>query len=152
MRSARKGARKMTEAREMTMAEKLGITYHEEIVEYKNPDGTIAERVPVLIPDLELPDQPERIPGKYGDLRLKYLKENEPMHYDKLAIYCELSAHLNEVQEKAFDMVWEMTEKIAAQNGATEDMKDTDMLRWAAIVSNAKATAEQQVIREYIMA
>ena len=52
-----------------------------------------------LIPDLCLPKQPDGHIGKYGRLRLNYLKEHKRGLYTELLINGTLKQHLIEIDE-----------------------------------------------------
>ena len=41
-------------------------------------------------------------------------------------------------------------EKLAARNGITEEMKETDQMRWVQEMNNIRACAEEIVLREVI--
>lgn len=51
-------------------------------------------------PDLELPEEEPHY-GKYGRMRLRYLKEHHKMLYNTLLLDGELVKHLNEVDDTA---------------------------------------------------
>lgn len=51
-------------------------------------------------PDLELPEEEPHY-GKYGRMRLRYLKEHHKVLYNTLLLDGELVKHLNEVDDTA---------------------------------------------------
>jgi len=53
------------------------------------------------LPELKLPPEDDIQYGKYGLIRLSYLKEEKESYYAKLLIHGQLIAHLNEVDREA---------------------------------------------------
>ena len=62
----------------------------------------------VLLPELTLPEQPNRSLGKYGLLRRRYLKENRPGMFNRLVLRGTLFSHLLEVEDRANEMLESM--------------------------------------------
>lgn len=50
--------------------------------------------------------------GKYGSLRLRYLKENKPALYQALLQGNFLNAHLNEIDRQAHEMVEQTVQQL----------------------------------------
>ena len=50
--------------------------------------------------------------GKYGSLRLRYLKENKPALYQALLQGNFLNAHLNEIDRQAHEMVEQIAQQL----------------------------------------
>ena len=69
-----------------SLYEQLGGTYHE------GKDG-------LLYPDLLPPEEDAPTYGKYGRLRLTYLREHHENLYTGLLLSGKLNAHLNEIDE-----------------------------------------------------
>ena len=115
---------------------KYGITYHKEGDYY--------------YPDLCLPETPEFEIGRYGRMHLKFIKENRRVLYQQLLTSCKLPEYLAEIDETARDRIDRLTKQIAKRNGATESLKNSDPLKWAGIVNNAKHCAEEIVLPELI--
>lgn len=58
-----------------------------------------------FFPALALEPQPDRSLGKYGLLRLRYLKEHRPIVWDELVMEGKLYAHLLELEDAAQDLL-----------------------------------------------
>ena len=54
-----------------------------------------------LIPNLALPEQPDRDLGKYGRMRRTYLKEHRPGLFNRLTLNGTLFSHLLEIEDTA---------------------------------------------------
>ena len=61
------------------------------------------------LPDLTAEPRPDRSLGKYGLMRLRYLKEHRPVVWAKLVMDGKLYAHLLEVEDTANDLLDNIT-------------------------------------------
>ena len=104
-----------------------------------------------LIPDLiiENNNKNQHI-GKYGHLRLKYLKEHKRGFYTELIMVGELQNHLSDVDEVATKMVADTIKKLADQEGINEELKANNQLEWVQSMNNIKNRAEEIVFKELI--
>ena len=101
------------------------------------------------IPNLVM--EKEQIPsGKYARMRLHYLKSHKKADYLILLMDKKLNEELSQIQEMATQMVKEIVEKLAKQDGTTEELKAQDQMKWAGLMQNYKLMAEEQVTRELI--
>ena len=81
-------------------------------------------------PNLCLPPvEDDRPLGKYGMLRKTYLKQHQPMMYDRLLLGEELDTHLRDVNEQATELVDRMIAEMAAREGVDEELKANDQMR-----------------------
>ena len=101
-----------------------------------------------LIPDLEMKVTEERPLGKYGRMRLAYLKENDPLQYEMLCWKEEILPHLWEIQDTASRRVEQIMNDMLAQDPAPD--KRTDQMGWVRHMNNLKVQAEEIMIRELI--
>lgn len=88
--------------------------------------------------------------GKYGRLRLKYLKENKKAEYIILNMNGELKKHLMEVDKLAKERVEFLIKQQAKRQNVDEKMKENDQLKWVGMMNNIKNSAEEIVINELI--
>lgn len=104
-----------------------------------------------LIPDLimENSNKDYRI-GKYGRLRLNYLKEHKRDLYTELMISGKLSSHLASIDEHATKRVSCIINKFAKTEKINEDLKRTNQLEWVQAMNNIKNRAEEIVYNEII--
>ena len=103
-----------------------------------------------LIPDLSLSEQPEKPLGKYGRMRKAYLKEHRPLIYNQLLLTEKLYPHLIEIDEKAQRRLEQMMPQLAKDEGATEQLKASDPVRWVGLMNTCKAQAEEILTEERI--
>ena len=103
-----------------------------------------------LYPDLTLLETEEAPMGKYGMLHKTYLKEHNPMLYDRLLLAGKLDGHLMDIDRRATEMVQQLTRELAQQNRVDEEMKATNQMAWVQAMNNFKASAEEVVLRQLI--
>lgn len=104
-----------------------------------------------LILNLTIPNDTKKYYiGKYGRLRLKYLKEHKRGFYTELIMVGELTNHLSDVDEVATKMVSDTINKLAKQEGINEELKATNQMEWVKAMNNIKNRAEEIVIKELI--
>ena len=101
-------------------------------------------------PDLTLPEQTHDTIGKYGNLRLDFIKKHRKGFYTTVLMDGTLNAHLHEIDEQAKEMVHRITADLAKARDINEALKSTDQLRWVAEMNNCKAAAEESVLNDLI--
>ena len=88
--------------------------------------------------------------GKYGNLRLEYLKNHKKAEYIILFMNKTLRKHIVEVDKQAktrFEMLMiQMLEK----NPIDENLKNTDPLKWTGLMNNYKCAVEEIIFEELI--
>ena len=104
------------------------------------------------LPDLTAESYPKSGLGKYGLLRLRYLKEHRPIVWAELVMEGKLYAHLMEVEDAAQDLLDSMMPGIAREAGATEELKARDPLVWVGLMNNCKARVEEIIMADLIYA
>ena len=112
------------------------ITYHEE--------GDY------LIPDLYLPKQPEGHIGKYGQLRLNYLKNFDRGLYTELLIDGTLKQYLLDIDKNASNKVNLLIKELAEAENVNEQLKEHHQMEWVQAMNNIKNRAEEIVLNEII--
>ena len=111
---------------------------------------TYTERNGIMYPDLVLPEQTNHPIGKYGRMRLDYLKKHRRGTYTTLITSCTLNQHLYEIEQEAKRQIDLTLSLLVKERGITEELKATDPLRWVQEMNNAKQNAEEIVLNEII--
>ena len=111
---------------------------------------TYTERDGILYPDLAIPEQTDYFLGKYGHMRLDYLKDHSRGTYTTLLTEGRLSAHLSDIDREARSQVEIMTKELAKNRGIDENLKASNPLLWVQEMNNCKASAEEVVLREVV--
>lgn len=97
------------------------------------------------LPNFELPQNQYEI-GKYGRMRLQFLKTSKPCRYSTLLMTGKLNEHLHEVDvqaEKILEQFIKAAEQIAPD-------KATHQMEWVGHMNNAKASAAEVINHELI--
>ena len=111
---------------------------------------TYTERNGVRYPDLALPEQTNYPIGKYGRMRLDYLKKHRRGTYTTLLTSCTLNQHLNDTEQETKRQIDLTLSRLVKERGITEELKAANPLRWAQEMNNAKHDAEEIVLNEVI--
>lgn len=111
---------------------------------------TYAEINGINYPNLALPEQPKVNIGKYGQMRLYYLKKHRRGTYTTLLTEGRLAAHLSAIDHEARAQVGLLTTELAKKRGIDENLKVNSPLLWVQEMNNCKAFAEEVVLREVI--
>ena len=113
------------------------ITYHEE--------GDY------LIPDLIMDNPCENYHiGKYGRLRLNYIKNYKRGLYTELMINGTLSKHLADIENVVNERINLIVKQLAESENVDEDLKSNNQLAWVQSMNNIKNRAEEIVYSELI--
>lgn len=101
------------------------------------------------LPDLVLREK-EPIYGKYGMLRKQFLKEHRSAKYQYLLLTGKLTKHLNQIDQEARKQVEILMEQMVKKQGATEELKAQDQMKWVRLMINIKSSAEEIVVKNTI--
>ena len=88
--------------------------------------------------------------GKYGRMKLNYLKNHKKAEYLNLLIDCKLNRYLHEIDIACNDRINAIISKLAKQENITEELKATNQLEWVQAMNNIKNRAEENVFAELI--
>ena len=111
---------------------------------------TYTEKNGIMYPNLTLPDQTNYPIGKYGRMRLDYLKRHRRGTYTTLLTSCTLNQHLHKTEQEAKRQIDLTLSRLVKERGITEELKAVGPLRWAQEMNNAKQSAEEIVLNEII--
>jgi tnpV protein len=104
------------------------------------------------IPNLIVPkdEYPDYCIGKYGRLRLNYLKEHKKAEYTIMLMNGTLRKHIVQIDIDAKNRVENIVNSLKSQSDLTEEMKNFDPLYWVGMMNNFKNQAEEIVLKELI--
>ena len=88
--------------------------------------------------------------GRFGRIRLKYLKEDRRVAYINLKTSGDLTPHLNEIDREANEMLQLLIEQMAQAQGITEHMKAADQLAWVGAMNNTRNAAGEVVLHNLV--
>lgn len=88
--------------------------------------------------------------GKYGRMRLNYLKEHKYAEYIILWSENKLREHLKDIDKTAnrrFDL---LMKQFAERENITEELKATNQLEWVRRMNSIKSRVEEIIFYEFI--
>ena len=104
-----------------------------------------------LLPNLVIDTQNNKPIGKYGYLRLSYIKQNKKVLYQTLLMTNELTNHLfsvsNECEERLKTL---MDNYIKSDDRLSEKNKETNQIEWVKLMNNYKLIAEEIILNELV--
>ena len=100
-----------------------------------------------LLPNLTL-HQPKTPLGKYGRMRLSFLRQQRPVLYNTMLLNGSLYPHLMEVEQTAESRMRQTMEQLLKQNPAPD--KEQNQMAWVQHMNSLKAQAEELVLTELI--
>lgn len=115
------------------------ITYHKE-GDYYIPDLYLAENE----------YEKNYHVGKYGHLRLQYLKEHKKSEYTIMLLEGTLRKHVVDTDVQAKERLEILMKQMLEKNPIDENLKDTDPLKWVGLMNNYKHCAEEIIYSEVI--
>ena len=87
------------------------------------------------IPNLVISNTKNLKLGKYGRMRLNYLKTQKKAEYSILLMEDKLSEHLQEIDETATARYNLLMKQFAERENITEELKTTNQLDWVGKMS-----------------
>lgn len=103
------------------------------------------------LPDLIDQEQADHRPlGKWGMMRMDYLKKHRPLQYELLLLSGELHTHLADLDEQARDRHELVVKQMAHAEGITEQLKMRDQMTWVGMMNNISSAADEIIMSELI--
>ena len=106
-----------------------------------------------FVPDLYLEKEDYKndyIIGKYGHLRLEYLKNHKKAEYTIMFMNKTLRKHIVDTDIQAKVKVELLMDEMLKKNPIDEGLKNTNHLEWTGLMNNYKHSAEEIVFNELI--
>lgn len=103
------------------------------------------------IPNLVLENKMKSVSiGKYGRLRLKYLKQYKKAEYTILFMEDKLQEHLEQIDKEAQQRYDIIMKQLMKKQNVTEELKQKEQLKWVGLMNNFKNLAEEIILKELI--
>ena len=103
-----------------------------------------------LLPNLILKDKEQFNIGKYGLLRLEYIKKYKLGLYFDLLVNDKLNEYLHNVDTTVMEMVQKSIKELTEKENITEELKSSNQMLWIGKMNNIKDIAEEIILKEYI--
>ena len=103
-----------------------------------------------LLPDLILKDKEQFNIGKYGLLRLNYIKKYKLGLYFDLLVNDKLNGYLHDIDVTINDRIHNLIFLLAEKENIDENLKQSDQFLWIGKMNNIKNRVEEIILKEYI--
>ena len=100
------------------------------------------------LPNL-LPPKKAKI-GIWGQRRRRYLREHHNGIYTGMLLVGTLNAHLAQINTQAQEMLSGISDRLAAVEGVTEELKARNQMEWVQRMNNIRSRAEEIVNKKLI--
>lgn len=88
--------------------------------------------------------------GKYGHLRLEYLKNHKKAEYIIMFMNKTLRKHIVETDKQAKRRFETLMKQMLEKNPIDENLKNTNPLEWTGLMNNYKHCSEEIILHEFI--
>lgn len=103
-----------------------------------------------LLPNLILENKKQYNIGKYGLLRLNYIKRYKLGLYFDLLMNDTLNEYLHNIDTIVMEKVQKLIKELTEKENITEELKSGNQMLWIGKMNNIKYIAEEIVLKEYI--
>ncbi len=103
-----------------------------------------------LLPNLKIEDKERFNIGKYGLLKLDYLKKNKKALYTELLMKDKLNEYLHGIDTTLMEMEQKLIRELAEKENITEELKSSNQILWVGKMNNIKNKGEEIILKEYI--
>ncbi len=103
-----------------------------------------------LLPNLILKDKEQFNIGKYGLLRLEYIKKYKLGLYFDLLVNDNLNEYLHDIDTTVMEQVQKLIIELAEKENINEQLKENNQMLWVSKMNNIKNIVEEIILKEYI--
>ena len=103
-----------------------------------------------LLPNLILKEKEQFNIGKYGLLRLEYIKKYKLGLYFDLVVNDNLNEYLHDIDNTVMEKMQSLIKKLAEKEDINEELKQNNQILWVSKMNNIKNIAEEIILKEYI--
>ena len=115
---------------------------------FEETGGTYSDINGYLIPNLTISDSTPL--GKWGRMRMRYLKEHHRVMFTNLLVSGKLDPHLVETDRNCEEQLELITRQLAEREGATEALKAADQMEWVRRMNSIRSRAEEIILQELV--
>ena len=103
-----------------------------------------------LLPNLILENKKQYNIGKYGLLRLNYIKKFKLGLYFDLLVNDKLNEYLHNIDTTVMEMMQKLIKELAEKESINEQLKENNQMLGVSKMNNIKNIAEEIILKEYI--
>lgn len=86
--------------------------------------------------------------GKYGRLKLNYMKKYKIPEYTEMLLSNELKSYIMDIEDECKEKIDILIKQMAEKENVTEELKTNNQLEWVTRMNNIKNRAEEIVLNE----
>ena len=109
-----------------------------------------AKKGDYLLPNLILKEKIQYNIGKYGLLRLEYIKKYKLGLYFDLLVNDNLNEYLHNIDTTIMEKVQKLITELAQKENINEQLKENNQMLWVSKMNDIKDIAEEIILKEYI--
>ena len=103
-----------------------------------------------LLPNLILKDKEQYNIGKYGLLKLNYIKKYKLGLYFDLLVNDNLNEYLHVIDTTVMEKMQKLIKELTEKESINEQLKENNQMLWVSKMNNIKNIAEEIILKEYI--
>ena len=103
-----------------------------------------------LLPNLILKEKVQYNIGKFGLLRLQYIKKYKLRLYFDLIVNDTLNEYLHNIDTTIMEKVQSLIKELAEKDNINEELKQNNQMLWVSKMDSIKNIAEEIILKEYI--
>ena len=103
-----------------------------------------------FLPNIDIPAEDMHPLGKYGRMRLRYLREHRPLLFNQLLISSKLMTHLYSIDKACQERMEFLIPQMKVSEGVTEELKATDQMEWVCRMNSIHHRIEEMLLSELI--
>ena len=103
-----------------------------------------------LLPNLILKDKEQFNIGKYGLLRLEYIKKYKLGLYFDLLVNDTLNEYLHDIDTTVMEKEQKLITELAQKENINEELKSSNQMLWIDKMNNIKDIVDEIALKEYI--
>ncbi len=103
-----------------------------------------------FLPNIGIPAEDMRTLGKYGRMRLHYLREEQPLFFNHLLLSGKLMTHLHSIDKACQERVELLIPQMKVSEGVTEGLKAADQMEWARRMNSIHHRIEEILFDELV--
>ena len=88
--------------------------------------------------------------GKYGRLKLNYMKKYKIPEYTEMLLSNELKSYLLDIEDECKEKLDILIKQMAEKENITEELKAINQIEWVQKMNNIKNRAEEIILNEFI--
>ena len=102
------------------------------------------------LPNIGIPEEDTRPLGKYGKIRLQYLREHRSLLFNQLLLTGKLTEHLHSIDDACHERLDLLIPQMKTAEGVTEALKAVDQMEWVRRMNSIHNRIEEMLFNELI--